>query len=253
MFHGQDVAQSETVDTLQSHGFFGNRTPEEDDHPSPAVGTFEAPHHRASCCIGLKLLLWREKNSLVRSPGPTIANVGATAFLSIVFGAFFLGIGNKNRADLLVIQAVLGALVNILIAIMMSQAQNAATIFSKERGLFLREYSTNHYAIFPYFVSKFLAEAFQCSVAMLTQSVISYFMIGFQMNFFIFFLLLYTTCMTSTAVSVLLGSIFDNPQIAFALSPLVSVPQFYFSGVFIATNLIPDWIRCVCHNLRPLL
>lgn len=189
------------------------------------------------------MLLLREKNSLIRSPGPTIANVGATAFLSIVFGAFFLGVGRKNRADLLVIQAVLGALVNILISIMMSQAQNAATIFSKERGLFLREYATNHYTIPPYFISKLFAEAFQSFVAMLTQSVISYFMIGFQMNFFIFFLLLYSTCMTSTAVSVLLGCICDNPQVAFALSLLVSVPQFYFSGVFIATNLIPTWIR----------
>jgi ABC-type multidrug transport system permease subunit len=74
------------------------------------------------------------------------------------------------------------------------------------------------------------------------QAIISYFMIGYQMNFFIFFVVLYALCMTSTAICVLLGSLCANPQISDALFPLVVVPQFYFSGVFISTNLIPDWI-----------
>lgn len=242
------------METLESHGFF----PQQPDNNSEDSAAPDICQHsdrssilkgeeanHASWCTELEMLVWREKNSLVRSPAPMIANVGATAFLSIVFGAIFLGIGRDNRADLLVVQAILGALVNILIAIMMSQSQNAVTIFSNDRGLFLREYSTNHYTILPYFFSKLGTEAIQSFSAMIVQSIISYFMIGFQMNFFVFFVLLYATCMTSTAVSVLLGSMFDNTQIAFALSPLVTVPQFYFSGVFIAINLIPTWIRYV--------
>jgi len=68
-------------------------------------------------------------------------------------------------------------------------------------------------------------------------------MIGFQMNFFLFFVILFALAMTSTAVCVLLGAMFADPKIPAALFPLVVVPQFYFSGVFIATNLIPVWIR----------
>lgn len=49
--------------------------------------------------------------------------------------------------------------------------------------------------------------------------------------------------MTSTALCVLLGSMFPNPQIADSVYPLVIVPQFYFSGLFISTNLIPSWIN----------
>jgi hypothetical protein len=68
-------------------------------------------------------------------------------------------------------------------------------------------------------------------------------MIGFQMNFFIFFVILFALAMTSTAVCSLLGALSADPKIPDALFPLVVVPQFYFSGVFISTNLIPEWIR----------
>jgi ABC-type multidrug transport system ATPase subunit len=244
-----DVAQCHSTDELESHGFFPSPEQSMDTASrsilDASVIRQQTLGHHVSWCVELELLFLREKNTLIRNPTALLANVGAIAFLSVVFGAFFYGIGRENRADLLVVQAILGALVNILISIMMSQSQSAATIFSKDRGLFLREYSTNHYSIWPYFLSKFTAEAFQSFTVMLTQSIISYFMIGFQMNFFIFFVLLFTTCMTSTAISVLLGSLFDNSQVAFALSPLVTVPQFYFSGVFIATNLLPTWIRYV--------
>jgi ABC-type multidrug transport system ATPase subunit len=244
-----DVAQSNPLDELESHGFFPPPEQRADWESRSLLDVTEIRQqtlgNHVSWLVELELLFLREKNTLIRSPAAMLVNVGAIAFLSVVFGAFFYGIGREYRADLLVVQAILGALVNILISIMMSQSQSSATIFSKERGLFLREYSTNHYSIGPYFLSKFTAEAFQSFMAMLTQSIISYFMIGFQMNFFMFFFLLFATCMTSTATLVLLGSLFDNSQVAFALSPLVTVPQFYFSGVFIATNLLPTWIRYV--------
>lgn len=63
------------------------------------------------------------------------------------------------------------------------------------------------------------------------------------MNFFIFFVILFALAMTSSAICALLGAMFTDPAIPAALFPLVVVPQFYFSGVFIATNLIPVWIR----------
>ena len=142
-------------------------------------------------------------------------------------------------------QAQLGALVNTLMTVMMGQSQSALMIFTRERPLFLREYSTDHYKILPYFLSKLAAEATQAFAAILVLDLISYFMIGFQMNFFIFFILCYTLALTTTAVCVWLGSMFSDPSMPHALFPLVIVPQFYFSGVFIATNLIPTWVRYV--------
>lgn len=165
-----DVAQGDSIVMLESHGFF----PEEPNRDAIQYQDYDRTSmkrevHRASCCVELAMLLEREKNSLIRSPAPMIANVLITAFLSTVFGIIFFGVGKDNRSSMLVVQAVLGALVNSLMAVMMGQSQNALQIFSAERPLFMREYSTNHYTILPYFMSKLMAEAIQSFVAMMVQ------------------------------------------------------------------------------------
>jgi hypothetical protein len=78
-----------------------------------------------------------------------------------------------------IIQAQLGALVNTMMTVMMGQSQSALMIFIPERPLFLREYSTDHYKIVPYFLSKLAAEAIQAFAAILVLDLISYFMIDF--------------------------------------------------------------------------
>jgi ABC-type multidrug transport system ATPase subunit/ABC-type multidrug transport system permease subunit len=245
-----DVAQGDSMEMLESHGFFPKEHSQDfSEYQDYNRESMKQTVHKVSCCIELEMLLHREIISLIRNPTPMIANVLITAFLSVVFGIIFLGVGNDDRSNMLVVQAVVGALVNTLMAVMMGQSQNALMIFSGERPLFMREYSTNHYTIGPYFFSKLVSEALQSCVAMMVQALITYFMIRFEMNFFIFFVILFAMAMTSTAVCVLLGAAFADPKIPAALFPLVVVPQFYFSGVFIATNLIPvgiRWIQWLC-------
>ncbi len=238
------------MEMLESHGFFPKEHSQDfSQYQDYNRASMKQTVHKVSCCIELEMLLHREMISMIRNPTPMIANVLITAFLSVVFGIIFLGVGNDDRSNMLVVQAVVGALVNTLMAVMMGQSQNALMIFSGERPLFMREYSTNHYTIGPYFFSKLVSEALQSCVAMMVQALITYFMIRFEMNFFIFFVILFAMAMTSTAVCVLLGAAFADPKIPAALFPLVVVPQFYFSGVFIATNLIPvgiRWIQWLC-------
>lgn len=234
-----DAAQLYSIEDLETKGFF----PQDARAVVTSTKEFVVPEtSHVSMMTELSLLLSREKIALVKSPLPMIINVCLTGFLALVFGVIFLGIGTSDRENSLVVQAVLGALVNILISTMMGQSQTALTIFSSERPLFLREYSTHHYGILPYFLSHLATEALQCFAAVMVQTIIVYYMIGFQMTFLQFFVISYTLAMTSTAVSVLLGSIFTDPKSAQALFTLVVVPQFYFSGVFISTNLIPSWV-----------
>jgi len=162
-----------------------------------------------------------------------------------VFGIIFYQIGAKDRTDPIVVQSQLGALMNINMSTMMGQSQTALIVFAAERALFLREYATDHYGIVPYFVSHLATEALQCSVAMMVQALIAYFMIGFQQSFVEFLLVTFALAMTTTAVAVLLGAASSDIKTAQAMFPLVIVPQFYFSGLFIAINLIPRWIRWV--------
>lgn len=189
------------------------------------------------------MLANREKTGLIKNPTPMILNCVLTGFLALVFGILFFQIGEADRSNPTVVQSQVGALVNVMMSTMMGQSQTALLIFTSERPLFLREYSTDHYTIVPYFLSHLVTEALQSVAAMIIQTLIVYFMIGFQMKFFQMFFINFTLAMTTTAVSVLLGSGTSDIKSAQALFPLVIVPQFYFSGVFIAINLIPRWIR----------
>jgi hypothetical protein len=178
------------------------------------------------------MLICREKIGILKNPVPMIINASITGFLSVVFGVIFFQVGASDRSNSAVLQGQLGALTNVNIATMMGQAQTALAVFSSERPLFLREYSTDHYSITPYFISHLATEALQALVAMLVQAFIVYFMIGLQQTFFQFFFVTFTLAMTSTAVAVLLGSFFSDSKNAQSLFTLVVVPQMYFFWSF---------------------
>lgn len=188
------------------------------------------------------LLEEREFRDIKRNPGLAIINISLTAVLALIFGVMFWGIGNTNRSDFIVVQSVLGAVVNVLIATLMGQSNTAVAVFSRDRPLFLREYSTDHYSIIPYFLSKLGSEAFNSFLAMVAQALVVYWMMGFQMGFGNFLAITYSLALTATAVAVMLGACFTDPKFATALFTVVVIPQMYFSGVFIAIDLLPDWV-----------
>jgi len=197
----------------------------------------------ASFWTQLVALSGREFTNLIKNPTPMIINVCITGFLSLIFGLLFQGIGWIPRSSSAVVDALVGALVNINISTMMGQSQTALFIFASERPLFLREYHTNHYNIAPYFLSHLASETLRCFIAMILQACVVYFFIGFQQTFLEFLAITFTLAMTSTAVAVLLGASFEDEKAAASTFTIVIVPQFYFSGVFIAINLLPEWLR----------
>ena len=80
-------------------------------------------------------------------------------------------------------QAVLGAIVNLMISTLFGQSHGAIAIFARDRPLFLREYSTDHYNIIPYFLAKFGGEAFNAFSAVIAQALVVFWMMGFTMGF----------------------------------------------------------------------
>jgi len=150
---------------------------------------------------------------------------------------------------MIVVQAVLGSLVNLMISTLFGQSNTAIAMFARDRPLFLREYSTDHYSIIPYFLSKLGTEAFNSFVAVFAQALVVFWMMGFTMGFGYFLSITYAMSLVSTAVCVMLGAFFSDPESATALFSVVVVPQLYFSGVFIAIELLPDivqWAQYVC-------
>ena len=65
---------------------------------------------------------------------------------------------------------------------------------------------------------------------------------GFQMSFGQLVAVTYTLSMTATAVAVMLGACFTDIQNSLNLFTLLVVPQFFFSGLFIAIELMPSWV-----------
>eukprot|EP00980_Cylindrotheca_fusiformis_P027777 scaffold22559_cov111-Cylindrotheca_fusiformis.AAC.16 len=126
---------------------------------------------------------------------------------------------------------------------MMGTAEPALLSFPEERPVFLREYSTNHYSVLSYFLSRLSVEASITALQVLVVSVISYFLISFKAGFGIFYITIYALSMASTALAVMLGCAVEDPKLGQELVPLLFVPQLLFSGFFVVPELIPVWLR----------
>jgi hypothetical protein len=191
----------------------------------------------------LRLLFLREVMNFKRDTTSLVSKFGLTIFLAILIGIIFLDVGATDNDAQLNIQSRFGALIMCLMIGMFGTAQDALMQFPAERPVFLREYSTNHYSVFSYFTSRFTMEALVTLAQILCLTIITYFMISFQMAFVQFFSITYVLAMASTAMAVFLGSTVEDPKLAAEMLPLLFVPQMLFAGFFVVPDLIPVWLR----------
>jgi ABC-type multidrug transport system ATPase subunit/ABC-type polysaccharide/polyol phosphate export permease len=243
-----DVSEMNDIDALKKTTFFASEPKEHKIVPKEQK--LEVPdQNHVGILTELKCLLQREFRDIYRNPLVTIIGVTITSILAAIFGLMFWDVGRKDRSETIVVQAVLGALVNLMISTLFGQSNTAISMFARDRPLFLREYSTDHYSIVPYFVSKLGTEAFNSFSAVFAQALVVYWMMGFTMGFGYFLAITYALALVSTAVCVMLGAFFADPEHATALFTIVVVPQMYFSGIFIAIDLLPEivqWAQYLC-------
>lgn len=214
-----------TITRRSSHN---NSVP--DDAPPPGLTT------------QVIMLFDREIKNLQRDVAAVGARIGITVFLGTLIGVIFLNVGETNSADLDNLQSHFGALVMVLLMSMFGTAQPALLAFPEERPVFLREYSTNHYSVVSYFMSRFTMEVFLTSSQILVMVIITYFLIGFQANIGIVYSTFLTLAMASTALAVCLGCSVEDPKLASEMLPLLFVPQMLFAGFFVPPSLIPSWL-----------
>jgi ABC-type multidrug transport system permease subunit len=259
-----NVAQSVPFDTLDTEGFFPQDprdvgepfTPEEGKDAlgititrrtiMPGSNSQQAGETNDVKPPGLftqiSMLFTREINNLTRDVAALGARFGITAFLALLIGVIFLNVGETDSSVPINLQSHFGALIMVMISAMFGTAQPALLSFPAERPVFLREYSTDHYSVVSYFMSRLTIEASLTAVQILIQAVIAYFMIGFQADFVIFYVSIYALAMASTALAVFLGCSVEDPKMAQELLPLLFVPQMLFAGFFVAPHLIPSWL-----------
>jgi ABC-type multidrug transport system permease subunit len=127
-------------------------------------------------------------------------------------------------------------------------AQPALLFFPEERPIFLREYSTDHYSVVAYFISRFLIEAVVTGVQVALMVFIIFYMVKFQGSVWVFLGATYVLAMSGTAMAVTLGAVVrGNGKVAQQLLPIIFIPQILFSGFFVSPDLIPVLLRWVQH------
>mmetsp|Transcript_7178 Transcript_7178/g.11911 ORF Transcript_7178/g.11911 Transcript_7178/m.11911 type:complete len:351 (-) Transcript_7178:307-1359(-) len=236
------VAQSVSEEELESQGFF-EKNPYPADEASKVALAGHAGEKHVGSLTQLGLLLRRDLLSLKRDKHILGARLMLTGFMAVLMGAIFWQVGKSNSANFTNLNSHFGAEIMVLMSAMMGTALPALIAFPAERPVFIREYSTNHYGIVPYFVARLVMEAMLTALQMILLCVISYFMIGFQLKFGWHFLIVYALAMSSSALAVLLGSLVQDPGVAIELLPMCFIPQLLFAGFFVQPELIPVWLR----------
>jgi ABC-type multidrug transport system permease subunit len=191
------------------------------------------------------MLFAREMRTLGRDKASLGARFGITIFLNILFGVIFKDVGRRSNEDFTNSQSHFGALIMVQLSAMFGTAQPALFAIPEERPVFLREYSTDHYGVVAYFMSRFTVEAGLTFLQILVAQLLNFFLIGFTSDFFLLLAITYTLAMASTALSVLLGCSIDDAKMAQEFLPLLFVPQMLFAGFFVAIQLLPSWLRWV--------
>ncbi|KAL7517062.1 hypothetical protein ACHAWX_002016 [Stephanocyclus meneghinianus] len=191
----------------------------------------------------VRLLFKREIIHNGRNKKGVGARFALTTFMAILVGNIFFGVGSVSSftdpsVRELEFNSHFGAMVMILMMAMFGTAMPTLLSFPEERPVFLREYSTNHYSVIAYFMSRLAMEAFITFLQILVLV-----RLGLQSGFMRFLAIEYGLAMSSTAVAVLLGCAVEDPNMATEFLPLLFVPQLLFAGFFVRTDLIPTWLR----------
>eukprot|EP00590_Aulacoseira_subarctica_P007629 CAMPEP_0172418616 /NCGR_PEP_ID=MMETSP1064-20121228/5070_1 /TAXON_ID=202472 /ORGANISM="Aulacoseira subarctica , Strain CCAP 1002/5" /LENGTH=628 /DNA_ID=CAMNT_0013157611 /DNA_START=120 /DNA_END=2003 /DNA_ORIENTATION=- len=256
-----NVAQMYSEKELEKDGFFPkdlrNLPPailRKSMHPASALSssqrklnpTYEdevEDERRVSMLTEIKLLYIRELKSMVRFTVPLKARFGLTTFMGILIGIIFFRVGATDESVPKNFQSHFGGLMIILMSNMFGTAMPSLLSFPMERPIFVREYATGHYNVVSYFCSKLTMEVAITLAQVFVSTAITYNMMQLQQMYIVFVAIVFSLAMTSTALGVMVGSLAENPSTAIEFLPVLFVPQFLFAGFFVATDLIPVWIR----------
>ncbi|KAL3808107.1 hypothetical protein ACHAXA_001013 [Cyclostephanos tholiformis] len=249
------VAQTNTIDELRSSGFLAV---DDDDERTAIVasrdvkrmstiassdGSTRAVAEHVGLVVQTRLLFDRAIKQLFRDKLSFVIRIVVNLAFGLLYGCIFLSVGRSDYEYYPEVMASFGAQSNILIGTMFGVAQSSLMEFPKDRPVFLREYSTDHYSVLPYFLSKFSLECITALIQVLSQMVASFFLMGFKANFFKFLFMNFLLAIASSSIGLFIGSCIEDPSVAAELMPALLVPQFLFSGVFIQVNLIPEFLR----------
>ncbi|CAB9508541.1 Putative white-brown complex homolog protein 30 [Seminavis robusta] len=253
-----NVAQTQKTEQLEQAGFFpindfstdGLAKMLRDSEISDGISDgFNFASVKQQDRVGMvaqtKFLFIREIQNFRRNVHPLRTRTGMTLLIALLAGVLFFDAAKADFSLLtsfVDLNTAFGALLLALMSTMFSTVLPVLVSFPEERPVFLREYSTGCYSVPAYFASRFVMEVLVTAFQMTIGTLIQYFMVGYQMNYGLFWLVTYVMAMTSTALGVMIGSSVADASVAIEMLPAVFMPQILFSGFFIPKENMPDWL-----------
>jgi ABC-2 type transporter len=167
-----------------------------------------------------------------------------TLSLSLVIGTLYWKVGQADNSDTFNLQSHFGGIMICLFFVLLGAAQPALVYFPDERPIFLREYSTEHYSVLSYFLSRLLAEIIVTGGQVVCMVTIMYYMMALNGSVLTYYTTTFALALSGTAIAVWIGVLSrGNTKTAQQLVPIILMPQLLFSGFFISPSLIPSFLR----------
>eukprot|EP00057_Strongylocentrotus_purpuratus_P005969 XP_011660443.1 PREDICTED: ATP-binding cassette sub-family G member 2 [Strongylocentrotus purpuratus] len=126
---------------------------------------------------------------------------------------------------------------------------NSIEVFIHERAMFIHETASGFYRVSAYFFAKcFVDYVVLRAIPITYYAVITYFMIGLQVEvakFFIYYFTLICVAYASSSLSVLISSSADIVGIATLLLAMCYVLMMLFGGLFVNITSLPVWLQWI--------
>eukprot|EP00762_Andalucia_godoyi_P008328 ANDGO_07356.mRNA.1 Protein white len=200
----------------------------------------EAKAYRPSLIAESILLTKRSFLMGSREPMVFRAKVAQLIIMGLIIGLIFFQLGTDQNG----VQNRTGAMFMLVTNVAFGSITTVIMTFPKEKPIMLREHAAGLVHTLPYFLSKTLAEIpFQLLSPLLLQ-VVSYFLIGFQPEAWIFFTILgffELAGFAATATGFCVSALSPNGDVANAVLPIVMIPAMIFGGLFVNLDDIPPW------------
>eukprot|EP01061_Rhynchopus_euleeides_P009423 TRINITY_DN185_c0_g1_i2.p1 TRINITY_DN185_c0_g1~~TRINITY_DN185_c0_g1_i2.p1 ORF type:complete len:623 (+),score=294.99 TRINITY_DN185_c0_g1_i2:258-2126(+) len=206
-------------------------------------------NEKASVGAQMWQLLQREFKQMVRDRATLAARFGMGVMLSLMIGCIFYDVGSEwgDDADLqdrsTAVNNHWGALVFLTINGMFLSAQPMVLAFPLERAAFIREYTAGTYSATAYLVAKSMLDVPAAVVQQLLSLLVFYFLTGMNGNFALMLLATSALAVVSASIALMVGAVTTSAETAVNLLPAIYVPQILFSGFFVSSTQIPDWLR----------
>lgn len=229
-----DSALQKVVDQDVNKGFSGTASSALADSEK-RIGNTASPWLQFSC------LMFRGFMDAKRNKMRFKAQVMQAIIFALIILLIWMQVGNdmngvQNRAGAMFFMTANGMMQNVL---------GVLTTFANERGAVLRETENGMYSTLPYFFARILVDLPIKTICPIIFGTLAYWGVGLRHEggkFLLYLVVLVLLAYASNAVGLFLACIFPDVQIGLVVAPMVVLPLMMFSGFFLNPESTPKWL-----------